>query len=154
MRKLTLRSAICVDASVVVRVVLAPTPPVVQRLWSDWQQAGREILAPSLLLYELTNALYRYQRAGVASPVLMQEALSLALSLPIRLHSEPELHQEAMNWAARLGLPAVYDAHYIALASRLGAELWTADRRLARAAHLQLPWVHLVDSTAPDPPIP
>lgn len=30
------------------------------------------------------------------------------------------------------GLPAVYDAIYLALADQLGYEFWTADRRLIR----------------------
>jgi len=40
---------------------------------------------------------------------------------------------------------AVYDAHYLALAERLGAEMWTADRRLCQAVGAALPWVRLVE---------
>ena len=36
------------------------------------------------------------------------------------------------------------DAHYLALAQRLGAEFWTADRRLVQAVQATLPWVNLV----------
>jgi alpha-galactosidase len=44
--------------------------------------------------------------------------------------------------AQRLALPAAHDAHYLALAERLGAEFWTADQRLVRAVQPQLSWVH------------
>jgi len=42
------------------------------------------------------------------------------------------------------GLPATYDAHYLALAERLEAELWTADRRLYAAVQAAMPQVNLV----------
>jgi predicted nucleic acid-binding protein len=65
--------------------------------------------------------------------------------LPIRLYGEPELHARALDLARRLSLPAACDAHYLALADWLGAELWTADRRLARAVEHDLPWVRVLD---------
>jgi predicted nucleic acid-binding protein len=54
------------------------------------------------------------------------------------------LHWRAMDLAERFSLPAVYDAHYLALAERLGGEFWTADRRLVEAVQGALPWVRLV----------
>ena len=44
---------------------------------------------------------------------------------------------------AQLG---IYDAHYLALAERLGAEFWTADRRLQQAVGATLLWVRLLDA--------
>ncbi len=46
--------------------------------------------------------------------------------------------------AETLSLPAAYDAHYLALAERMGAELWTAATRLLRAVRDRLSWVRLV----------
>ncbi len=37
-----------------------------------------------------------------------------------------------------------YDAHYLALAARLGAEFWTADQRLVNTVQSALPWVRFV----------
>jgi predicted nucleic acid-binding protein len=71
-------------------------------------------------------------------------ALRAALSLPLRLYGEPELHARALDLAERLSLPAAYDAHYLALADWLGAEFWTADQRLVRAVQDELPWVRAV----------
>jgi len=42
-----------------------------------------------------------------------------------------------LDLAARFSLPAIYDAHYLALAERLGSEFWTADRRLGQAAQME-----------------
>lgn len=40
-----------------------------------------------------------------------------------------------MQLARQFNLPAAYDAHYLALAERLEAELWTLDRKLFNAVH-------------------
>jgi predicted nucleic acid-binding protein len=55
------------------------------------------------------------------------------------------LYQEIFNWSARLGHTQAYDAAYLALAEQLGAEFWTADKRLANTAkHLKLTWVNYI----------
>jgi predicted nucleic acid-binding protein len=54
------------------------------------------------------------------------------------------LHQRALDLAERFSLPVAYDTHYLALAEQLGAEFWTADRKLVRAVQSALPWVRPV----------
>ena len=56
-----------------------------------------------------------------------------------------ELNYLALRWAERLGQTVAYDAHYLALAEVLGCDFWTADRRLAKAARAEVPWVHGID---------
>ncbi len=66
-----------------------------------------------------------------------------------RVAPDMDLHRRALRWAARLGQRAAYDAQYLALAERLGAEFYTADRRLANLAGAAgLPWVRFLLSTA------
>jgi predicted nucleic acid-binding protein len=72
------------------------------------------------------------------------EALEAALALDIALYGDADLHRRALELAQRFSLPATHDAHYLALAERLGAEFWTADRRLTRAVQVTLPWVHWI----------
>ena len=43
-----------------------------------------------------------------------------------------DLNLHALHLARRFGLPACYDAHYMALAERLGVEFWTCDERLVK----------------------
>jgi predicted nucleic acid-binding protein len=76
----------------------------------------------------------------------VQLALEAALSLPIHLYSDVDLHQLALVLADRFSLPAAYDAHYLALAEWLGGEFWTADQRLVSAVQAALPWVHAAQS--------
>jgi predicted nucleic acid-binding protein len=136
-------SLICVDANVVVKLVAAHEDTAVQDMWEKWSAAGCQVIAPALLFYEVTNALYRSMQHGVISAVAARDALQAALSLPIQLHSEPGLHARALAVAQRFGLPATYDAHYVALAEQAGAELLTTDQRLVNRC--QQDWIKLVE---------
>jgi predicted nucleic acid-binding protein len=137
-------SIVCVDASFVVRLVTRPAIAAVQVLWERWTREHLSLNAPTLLRYEVTNALYRYQRHGLLPAVVANEALRTALVLPITLHGDAALHGDAVAVARRFNLPAAYDAHYLALAERLDGEFFTADGRLGNAVQAELPWVHVV----------
>ena len=102
------------------------------------------IAAPTLLHYEMTNALYQYQRCGFLSAETVRLAQDAALALPLTFYGDVDLHRSAVRLAQRLALSATFDAYYLVVAERLGAELWTADRRLFRAAKDEVPWVRLV----------
>jgi predicted nucleic acid-binding protein len=138
-------SLLCVDANLVIRLVADPKDEMVRQVWEQWDADHRQIAAPTLLYYEVSNALYRYQQAGMMSTSAVRLALKAALALPIRLYGDRELHRRALDLAERFSLPAAYDAHYLALAGVLGGEFWTADRRLGRAVQNDLPWVHVVE---------
>jgi predicted nucleic acid-binding protein len=138
-------SWLCVDANLVIRLVADPNDESVQHLWEQWDTDRRQLAAPTLLYYEIANALYRYQKLGFMSPASVQLAFRAALALPLELHAEADLHWRALELAESLSLPAAYDAHYLALAELLEGEFWTADGRLARTVQSSLPWVHLVE---------
>jgi predicted nucleic acid-binding protein len=138
-------SSVCVDASLVVRLVADPRDKRVRSLWEQWDSEKRLLCAPTLLYFEVSNALYRYQRADMMSPSSMRLALTAALSLPIRLYGDEALHSLAIDLAERFSLPAVYDAHYLALAQHLGAEFWSSDKKLIHMVQSALPWVHSVE---------
>ena len=139
-------SPICVDASLVVRLVDSHSrSEELIALWEQWYEDERSLVAPSLLFYEVSNALHRYVVRGVLLPQEADAALDAGLQLHIRLHTDAQLHRRALDLARQHSLSATYDAHYLALAEHLGAEYWTADRRLARSVGNALPWVHTVD---------
>jgi predicted nucleic acid-binding protein len=138
-------SWLCVDANLVIRLVADPKDEAVRQLWEEWDDQNRQVAAPTLLFYEVSNALYRYQKLGMMGSSTVRLALRAALSLPLRLHGEADLHWRALELVERFSLPAACDAHYLAVAERLGGEFWTADRRLAQAVQADLPWVHLVE---------
>ncbi len=136
---------ICIDASFIVRYFTSSsTESIYQQYWSQWQTKGYNIVAPTLIIYEVCNA---FHRASVAGQITQEEAeqfLERALNLGLRFSGDAELHRQALKIAQRHNLPATYDSHYLALAERLGIEFWTADRRLFNAVHSSLSWVNLV----------
>ncbi len=83
--------------------------------------------------------------AGLLSGEDANRAVIRAFRLPITFHSDDGLHLRAFQLAVDHGLPATYDAHYLALAERLGVELWTMDKKLHAAVGERLPWVRLVE---------
>jgi predicted nucleic acid-binding protein len=117
----------------------------ISNLWLTWLDAARPLVAPTLLYYEISNAIHRYLVHDYLLPKAADKALIAALNLDITLYEDQDLHHRSLRLARRFSLSATYDAHYLALSERLGAEFWTVDRRLVRAAQTDLPWMHLVE---------
>ena len=138
-------SSVCVDASFLVRLVTSHHDARPKSMLEAWIDQRRQLAAPTLLYYEVSNALHLYSRVGQLDQEGVLKALAVVLALPVQLHGGPELHRSALIYASRHGLKATYDAHYLALAESLQADLWTADRRLAKAVQKDLPWVHCLD---------
>jgi predicted nucleic acid-binding protein len=100
------------------------------------------LISPTLLFYEVTNALYQQQKNKILSPETIWQTLELSLELPINLINESGLHLRAREIAMQYNLPATYDAHYLALAEQKKADLWTADMRLVNTLKpFKLKWV-------------
>ncbi|TAK35415.1 MAG: hypothetical protein EPO21_06090 [Chloroflexota bacterium] len=64
----------------------------------------------------------------------LAESWRTLLAFPVTYHPRYEGGDHAVAYALRLGRRSAYDAAYLALAQRLGAELWTFDGPLARSA--------------------
>ncbi len=138
-------SPVCLDASFLLRLLLdGETASQADGLWEAWHREGRRLVAPTLLYYEVTNALHRYAAQGDLLPDEVETLLGLALRLDVELIGDAELHRRALQLARTLSLPTTDDAHYLALAERLDAEFWTADARLAQAVQDRLPRVHVL----------
>jgi predicted nucleic acid-binding protein len=128
--------SVVVDANLVVALfVPLPYSHAAAERFAAWADAGEEILAPTLLEYEVSTALRRAVAAGLLAHKASVETMAHVLALGIRsVPPTPELHGKALAWADRLGRSRAYDSHYLAVAEERRADLWTADRRLARAA--------------------
>lgn len=138
-------SPICIDASVVVQLLVSPDGRTVQAHWKRWLQQGRHLLAPSLLFYEATNAFHQYRRGGYLSTEAVNQALGVAMNLPIEVMDLRDLHSLALALSEEYSFPATYDAHYLALAKLNGAQFWTLDKRLVARVQSKLPWVYLIE---------
>jgi predicted nucleic acid-binding protein len=135
-------SPICVDASLVVTLLVQSHSPV-QRYWQDWINDGRTLICPALMPYETVNALHQYWRHNHLPAEIVQDLIKVFLSLPIQVQTHPQLHEQAASLARQARLAATYDAHYVALAQLFGGELWTLDARLQRCFADTTPIVHL-----------
>jgi predicted nucleic acid-binding protein len=124
---------ICADNSIWIRIMV----DIDRRLAieaSGWFDAGVPMLAPGLLHYEFSHVLTRYTRNRRLSPTYANALLESLLALEIELIDDNDLHIQALKHStAHPGLSG-YDAHYLAVCERTGAELWTADKRLATFA--------------------
>jgi predicted nucleic acid-binding protein len=112
-----------------------PYSPQIAGLFSAWQQIGEQLMAPSLLEYEVTSALRRAVTLGISDQQLAEKTLRLTSGMGIELVPPSlELDISALYWADRIDQSQAHDTQYLALASRENAPLWTADRRLVNAA--------------------
>ncbi len=143
----TTSSPICIDANLVVRRA-DPTGAYqsVHELWQGWARDRKSLVAPTLLRYEVANALHRSVRAGTLVQEHARAALVEVMRMPIRLYGDEDLHLAALDFASRYDLAAAYDAHYLALAQHLGCEFWTDDQRLLRLLRGALAYVRALDT--------
>jgi len=138
-------SPICLDASFVVRLVTGDDDDPVHPMWERWVDEGREFIAPVLMRFEVTNALYGYLRNGTRTPETTIASLRFAVALPIQIEYDENSHEQALNFTVRFKIHAAYDAHYLVLSERLGAEFWTADKRMVNSVRHAFPWVNFLE---------
>jgi predicted nucleic acid-binding protein len=126
---------VVVDANLVAALFL-PLPYSVQAMekMNIWEEDQVELLAPSLLEYEIGCVLRK-----ASSMSMMDEEIALltikrfyALNIEC-LPPNLETHRLAFTWAARIGQSKAYDGYYLAVAELNQAEFWTADHRLANS---------------------
>ena len=94
---------------------------------------AEEMIAPSLILAEVGNALWKSARRGEISKSDAVRALAAAAAHLTALVDVADLAETATALAIGLGHP-VYDCFYLALAQRESAAIVTADARLLAAA--------------------
>ena len=123
------------DASAVVRIIEGTSQT------AAFQQAVLDaelVLAPELMLTEVSNALWRLQRAGQLQAEGLQQRVSRAAALVDHIEPDRHLQVEALSLACHLDHPVV-DCLYLALARREAAVLLTADQKLMALAKQVLP---------------
>jgi predicted nucleic acid-binding protein len=123
-----------VDASVVVDWVApgidpqAPSVALLERLAAR----GGDLVAPRLLLEEVSNALLTGVRRGRWSGAAADSSRALLRQLPVQLVDELRDLDRAWDLARRYDNHPVYDMVYVALAERRRQQFVTADSRLRR----------------------
>lgn len=118
-----------VDASIVVDWVAPNADPALPALTALERLARdeAELLAPRLLMEEVSNALLTGVRRGRWSGAAADAAVALLRTLPVRLVDEPRDLERAWDLARRYDNHPIYDLVYVALAERRRTQLVTAD---------------------------
>ncbi len=121
-----------VDASVVVDWIAPGVDPGVPAvaLLERMAAAETELLAPRLLMEEVSNALLTGIRRGRWSGAEADSARTVLRRLPVRLVDEPRDLERAWDLARRYDDHPIYDMLYVALAERRRTQLVTADAAL------------------------
>ena len=133
---------IILDASVVLKWYLADEVNGQKALDLLNKYIGNdlEILAPSLLEYEVTNELLVAQKRGRVKEESILSAIEGFLDLDIKLVSFSHLYPAVMRYCKAYGR-SIYDASYLALAEIEGVPMITADQGLYNVIKRDLNWV-------------
>jgi predicted nucleic acid-binding protein len=136
-----------IDANLGLALVLPlPYSPKTESRIGSWLEEGRRMLVPLLWEYEVVSALRKAESLGVISTDRITECVRELWALDFeRIPPSPNLHNRAIEWSRMLGQSKAYDGQYLASAEWAGADLWTADGRLAeQARRFGAEWVYSI----------
>ena len=108
-------------------------------LQSDWMAGTVDLVAPVLILTEVSNITWKKQRLSLITPAEAIGTIEDLLLLSISTVESQTVLRQAYSLASRFDR-TIYDALYLALAAFMSAKLVTADLRLYNAvsSHLEL----------------
>lgn len=138
-------AVVCVDASVGAKWLLSEQgSTTATALLHDATVTDTQLVAPPHFITEVTSAVYKRFQLGAVTVADGQRLLFGLQNLPVELAAPAGLAARAFVIAAEFGMKWIFDAFYVALASILSCELWTADAQLHRAVAARYPKVHLL----------
>lgn len=118
------------------------------RLVNDSMAAHESMIGQPLLPIEIVNVIRKRMRGMGISLAQANLLFDDYLAYPIDIIDPPGIHQEALSLTHRFSLGG-HDAHYVAIARLIGADLWTADVCILRAAGSRLPFVRWIGDYTP-----
>lgn len=99
-----------------------------------------DLLAPSLLEYEVVNGLTIAQKRGRIKEEKILLAIDGFMDLKINLKDLSRFYPKVLHYC-RIYNCSTYDASYLAIADEEGTAMVTADKRLYDAVKKDLKWV-------------
>ena len=136
-------SELCIDASVVVKLVLKGESHRVgaRRLLRDCIVNNVVLIAPPLFEGETDTAIRKRVYDGRLSLTDAKKAFAGLDRVTVQIIIHPNLRQRAREIAEQFNQRTVYDATYAALAELRGCEFWTADKAFYDAVRTVFPFV-------------
>ena len=131
-----------VDANVILRAFFPDEMQLkAQALIRDHVSGRVQLIAPTLLTYEVANAVLQAVRR---ERVTDEDAKAILVAVEgLSIETEPVFWQQMLPLARRFDRSA-YDAAYLALAEAREESLITGDLRLYNAVHDHLDWVQWI----------
>jgi predicted nucleic acid-binding protein len=133
-----------VDSSVAAKWILGePDSPQADRLITEVAQKGERLIVLDLAFVEISNAIWKWYRRGLATLDEARQFLDKLLQVPVHVEPANRLLKPALEIAAKYDR-AVYDALFVALCQDLGWQGVTADEPLYNAIHNDFPQIILL----------
>jgi predicted nucleic acid-binding protein len=131
-----------VDANIILQAFFPDeVQPKAQALIRDHVSGRVQLAAPTLLVYEVANAVLQAVRRG---RVTGEDAEAILVAVEgLGIETEPVSWQQMLPLARRFDRSA-YDAAYLALAEARGEPLVTGDEKLYNAVRHDLDWVQWI----------
>lgn len=133
---------VVVDASVVLKWYL-PDEKYSQkalRLLDNYIADELDLLAPSLLEYEVMNGLLIAQKRGRVAEEKILTAIDGFVTLEIKLKTLSSYYRKVIHYCNAYNT-SVYDASYLTVAEEHSVSMITADERLYNMVKKNLKWV-------------
>jgi len=139
---------VVIDADILIAFGLADEPLHTQarQILIGWRTTGTLLAAPRLLRSEITAVIRKAVYLERLSYEQGRSMLSQLLVYPVEYHEDDALLKTAFELAHRFNRPRAYDAQYLALATRLSCDFWTADERMYNAIKEKFPAVRWLGS--------
>jgi len=139
--------AVVIDANIAVALLVErPWSALAEQKMLEWTSRNIRLCVPALWPSEVMSAL---RKAIYQGQMDQDDALKLASAVEtwnVQVYvPDAALNRSALIWAQRLEQMVAYDAQYLALAERLNADFYTADKKLFnRCQEIGIPFVRLL----------
>jgi len=136
---------VVVDASFLLKMFLPEErSDQAEKLWKAWVGDHVEIVAPNLIVFEVSSVIRNKVFRGILTEREGGEILSLLRQLDLSLIHDEELLDIAWEIGIILNSQNLYDCFYLALAKLLRIPLWTTDKKLFQSARKEFAFVNLL----------
>jgi len=136
---------VAIDASFLLKIFLPESKSdQVEDLWKRWIEDHIEIVAPTLIIFEVSSVIRNKVYRNILSEEEGEEIIKLLKIPDFSLIYTEELLDIAWEISTALNTPTLYDCFYLALPKLLRIPLWTADKKLYQSAKREFPFVNLL----------
>ncbi len=139
------KSRVVIDASFLLKIFLPENKSEkADKIWKDWINKSVEVVAPTLVIFEVSSVLRNKVYRKVLEKDDAVEIVEQIRRLDLTLLYTDDILDIAWEIGSQLKMPGLYDCFYIALAKFLNISLWTADKKLYGLSKKRYTFVNLL----------